>query len=57
MVFKMSYGAAPPTAPAKPEASAPAVKKAPSRARKGGTLQEKAQALFEPPADKATPVR
>jgi len=55
MVFKMSYGAAPPTAPAKPVAAAPATKKAPSRARKGGTLQEKAQALFEPPDAKGTP--
>ncbi len=53
MVFKMSYGATPAAAPAKAATAAPAPKKAP-RARKAGTLQDKAQALFEPPADKAT---
>ena len=52
MAFKMSYGATPPVAPAKAAPAVPPVKKAP-RARKGGSLQEKAQALFEPPADKA----
>lgn len=52
MVFKMSYGATPPVAPAKAAPAAPAAKKAP-RTRKGGSLQDKAQALFEPPVDKA----
>jgi len=53
MAFKMSYGATPPVVPAKAAPAAPATKKAPSRARKGASLQAKAQALFEPPADKA----
>ncbi len=53
MAFKMSYGAAPPVAPAKAAPAAPAAEKAPSRTRKGTSLQDKAQALFEPPADKA----
>ena len=60
MVFKMSYGAPPPP-PAKAATAKPAPKKAASpRTRKGGTLQEKAQALFEPapgsaPASDQTP--
>lgn len=52
MVFKMSYGVTPPVVPSKAAPATPAPKKAP-RARKSATLQDKAQALFEPPADKA----
>ena len=56
MVFRMSYGA-PPAPPAKPAPEKPAAKKAAPRVRKGGSLKDKAQALFDPAhaATKAEP--
>ena len=50
MVFRMSYGAAPPAqAKAAPAPAAPASKKTASpRVRKTGSLKEKAEALFDP---------